>query len=163
MTRDEVIEAFSKGSAIKADDGRMGKIAQIDDRDSTVTLEGDETPASMFGKGRWIKWDELSAMSEEDEARAKAAAEAREQARPILQQKFAQAVVRTLTSAPRVAISEAKMANIKEDRRALDHRLVAVFAGSDPLIVSLDENGLPAGLIPPGLGVTIDDITLIED
>jgi len=54
------------------------------------------------------------------------------------------------------------MAEVREERRELDHRLLAVFNGNSPLIISLDESGTPVGIMSPGGPLTIDDIDLID-
>jgi hypothetical protein len=166
MTKDEVIEALRTGQILRTEDGAMGKIQIADTSDNTASLEGVEE-RGMFGPSRrWIKWEELSAASAEDVAaveRAQAEKAECEQMRPARYEKFMQALGPMLTSAPRVTICAEKMAMVKEERRDLEHRLIAVFHGESPLIISFDESGEPVGTMSPGGPITIDDIELIED
>lgn len=141
MTKDEVIEAFSKGLVVKdRESGKMGEILMLDATDSTAHLKDAQG---------WRKWADLELPDPEVSAQLKIKAE-----------KVKAALDGLLLKAPRVQFSDEKMEEIREERRGLEVRLIAMFPSGKALTVSISADGQAVGYSD---SATLSDFTLIED
>lgn len=141
MTKDEVIEAFSKGLVVKdRESGKVGEILVIDRTDSTARIKGADG---------WRQWSALEVADPKAIAELEAKAE-----------KVKAALNGLLLKAPRIRLSANALEKVREDRRCLDMRLIGIFANGSMLTVTLNADGSLAGYGSEG---SLGDIDAIED